>query len=118
METINIILLAIALNSAPSYDLDKVAKAIAISETGDCKAGVGVSLNNCHGLKYAAWLGCEKGHLNYCKFSSPEESYIAFKKVWVRGYNRLPDLAIAKRYSSEEAGPYWLEKFYKYYNNN
>lgn len=34
-----------------SYDLDKLAKAVAIAETGNCTKGYGKEYNNCFGIK-------------------------------------------------------------------
>ena len=69
-----------------SVDLDRLAHAVAIAETGNCTRGIGATMNNCFGIKY---------HGKFKKFSSPQKSYAEFKYIWKKSYGKFPDHALA-----------------------
>jgi hypothetical protein len=69
------------------FNLDKLAKAVAMHETGDCTAKRGAALvKNCHGFRV-------NGH--FLKFNDKSESYAKFEKLWLRDYQEFPDLRLA-----------------------
>ncbi len=73
-----------------SYDLDKLAKAIALHETGDCTAKVGSALyHNCHGFRVSN---------HFLHFQTKAESYAKFKKLWTSDYKEFPNLRLATAY--------------------
>jgi len=72
-------------------NLDKLAKAVAIAETGNCTAGYGLEYNNCFGIKNGNTAPCPRiGRNRMCIYESPEESYAAFKIIWSRWYKNVP----------------------------
>lgn len=85
---------------AKYVDIDKLAYAVAIAETGDCTASRGSALlNNCHGFKV-------KGQ--FLAFDTKEESYDYFKKMWLKNYgDRFPTSYDARRYTAG-TGERWL----------
>ncbi len=89
-------------------DLDKLAYAVAMAETGDCTASRGSALlNNCHGFKV-------KG--KFLAFKTKEESYEYFKKMWLRNYgDRFPTSYDARRYTAG-TGERWLNVVTTVYN--
>jgi len=75
---------------AGAFDLNRLARAIAIAETSNCTAGVGKSRNNCFGIK---------GGGSFKVYNSPDESYADFKNLWVSRYgNAYPSLRAATTY--------------------
>lgn len=98
----------------PGVDIRKLAHAVAIAETSGCTAGVGISKNNCHGITECTARGC-----GFKTFSTTEESYIAFEKIWLNGYgNRFPTMADARRYT-DNPDPYrWYGVVQTIYNKN
>ncbi len=75
---------------AAGYDLDKLAKAVAMHETGDCTAKVGSALyNNCHGFRK---------NNKFLHFKAKQESYVYFEDLWQRNYGGFPDLRLATAY--------------------
>ncbi len=78
------------------FNLDKLAKAIARHETGDCQLGVGKSRNNCFGITN------RKGFASY---ANSGQSYAAFKALWTSKYGgSLPTLRHATTWV---CGPSW-----------
>lgn len=94
--------------TARRINIDLLAYAVATKETQNCTTGTGRShLNNCFGIK---------GKKGFRKFESKEESYEAFKTLWLSRYcDCLPNLALAKKYSGEE-GTNWLKDVLAVYN--
>lgn len=81
----------IVLDFKKPVDLDKLSRAVAMHETGNCTAKVGSAIyNNCHGFKTASgWL----------KFDDPKESHEKFKSLWIKSYGgEMPDLRLATAY--------------------
>lgn len=92
-------------------DLDKLAYAVALHETNDCKLWTG-RVNNCH------WMLIRVGGKRVpIEYKSKEESYEAFKKLWARRYGGCPDMAKAVKYSGNDRASVWInnvEHFMKY----
>lgn len=74
-----------------TVDLDKLAKAVAVHETGDCTAKVGSALyNNCHGFRRSG---------RFLRFKNKQESYEYFEDLWTRNYGGgMPTAALATAY--------------------
>jgi|GEM_PF-6461748 len=89
-------------------DLDKLSKAVAMTETHDCHDKVGSALlNNCFGIK-------KNG--KFMQFETPEASHEYFKQLWVKGYGGFPTMAMAKKYSGNDHPTTWLNSVKYYYN--
>lgn len=94
---------------AKNVDIDRLAYAVAQAETNNCKVGNSArEHNNCFGIKNG------KG---FKTFRTQEESYLAFKKLWMTKYgDHFPTLQDAKKYSAGE-GVSWLNRVTAAYNS-
>ena len=73
------------------FDVDKLAKAVAMHETKDCQLWYGSKYNNCFWIKNWNTAPCERIWNNkMCIYNSPEESYKAFKKIWTETWYNWP----------------------------
>lgn len=103
-----------------SFDIDKLATAISIAETGGCTKGTGITCNNCFGLKNGSIAPCKnRTKNNTCIYETKEESFDAFKKIWVEGYGgKFPTYTMALRYTNNHktAGA-WLDTVRSNYYN-
>ena len=98
--------------SPTSVNLDKLAKAVARHETGDCTAPVGSALvNNCFGIVSYT------GGRHFKRYATKEESYEDFKRIWATYYKRFPDLAMARKYSGNDRAEQWLANVTSAYNS-
>jgi len=90
---------------APKSDLNinKLAQCVAVAETSNCTTGMGVTRKNCHGIM--TW---KRGFREGRTFNSTEESFIAFKELWLRVYKVYPNLALAKKYTGNDNAQRWL----------
>lgn len=95
-----------------AYDLDKLAKAVAMHETKDCGVNVGSALvNNCFGIR-----GWDKnGKPYFKKYATKEDSYKDFKRIWSTYYGQFPNTALAKKYSGNDRPQSWLANVSHYY---
>ena len=97
---------------ANTLDLDRLAYAVAMAETGDCTKGAGLSRNNCFGLM--SW----KNGVRYLRtYKTKEESYIDFKKTWSKYYKRFPDMALARTWTGNQTPKEWLANVSYHYQN-
>lgn len=96
--------------AAKPFDIDKLAYAIAIKETQNCKTGTGrAHKNNCHGIT--------DGNGDFATYGSPAESYVAFKEMWLRKYgDHFPTEKEAILYSSNPDVFDWLKVVASVYN--
>lgn len=98
-------------------DLDKLAYAIAMAETRDCELGYGAMYSNCFGLKNGSIVPCKTGKNNMCIFSSKDEAYNAFRKVWTQGYGGgFPTYAMAATWTGNDHPDSWLKNVSFHYN--
>jgi hypothetical protein len=68
------------------YDINRLAYAVAVAESGDCTAGKSLRTNNCHSIGEAV-------------YESPAESYAAFTALWRLSYgDTFPDRETAHKY--------------------
>ena len=94
------------------FDIDRLAYAVAMAETGDCTTGVGATKNNCHGIVRDG---------EYVTYATPAESYAAFKYTWSRRYSECPTMQDAlvyvhgHKYKPEHDPSDWLRTVKKLY---
>jgi len=96
---------------APSraVDLDRLARAVALHETVGCTRGVGLTHNNCHGIR-------QNGEWVY--FPSFAASTVSFKKNWLKHYgNHFPTFDDAVKYSGGDRADAWLKNVTKFYGD-
>jgi hypothetical protein len=107
------------VKSVPT-DLDKVAYAVAMAETHNCTLGYGKEYNNCFGIKNGNTAPCpEIGRNRMCIYERPEQSYEAFKKIWVKWYGGgLPTWAGAQKWTGNSNPSSWIKNVKYYYNQN
>lgn len=100
------------------YDIDRLARAVAMAETGNCTKGYWKTHFNCHGIKSGNTYPCPwtpKGKM--CKFKDKEESFTAFKVIWMRWYKTLPTHAQAVRWTGADSSTTWRKHVLYYYYN-
>jgi len=98
-------------------DLDKIAYAVAMAETGNCKLGYWKTHNNCFWIKHWNTVPCTwVPKWKMCKFESKEESYEAFKKIWGKWYKDYPNYKLAHRWTWWDRVDTWLKHVNLYLN--
>lgn len=100
------------ISSSESYDIDKLAEAVAIAETSGCNRGSGVSHNNCFGVMH--W---PNGVRTLKTYSTKQESYDDFKRIWSSFYGRFPDEALARKWTGNDSPDTWLRNVKIAYSN-
>jgi hypothetical protein len=50
-------------------------------------------------------------------YATPEESYKDCQRIWNKYYGRLPDLALANKWTGGDSPENWLSNFWLVYNN-
>lgn len=98
------------------FDIDRLAYAVAMAETWNCKYWYGKTHNNCFWIKHWNTAPCPwvpKGKM--CKFKSKEASYEAFKKIWEKWYKKYPDRQLASRWTWADRVDTWLEHVNLYF---
>ena len=94
------------------HDLYKLARSIAVAETGDCTTGSGITHNNCFGIMI--W---KNGPREPRRYATKEESYKDFYSVWSRSYKVFPNEHIANRWTGGHDPDVWLNNVLITYNN-
>lgn len=96
-------------------DLDKLAYAVARHETGNCTVKRWSSLvNNCFGIRECSGGKCH----GFKKYATKEESYKAFKDLWVRWYGwEFPTMQHAIKYSGNDRAEIWLKNVLYFYGS-
>lgn len=92
-----------------SYDLDRLAYAVSVAETGNCTTGSAISRNNCFGIMHWAEDGTPLGPKYY---ASHEESFADFKRIWSSFYGAYPthENGLAKKWTGNQGeATIWLE---------
>jgi len=92
-------------------DMDKLARAVAFAESGNCTKWDWVEKNNCFWIMQ--WDSEWQRELK--EYSTKEESFEDFKKLWKEKYWWMPDLKKAIRYTWNERPHEWLWIVNKYY---
>lgn len=100
-----------------SYDIDRLARAVAMAETGNCTKWYGKTYNNCFGIKSGRTAPCPKvWKSKMCIYEKPEDSYIAFKKIWSKWYAWKPNLKMAQRWTGHDNAVRWLGHVNHFYD--
>ena len=96
-------------------DLDKLAKAVSIAETGGCTKGSAITHNNCFGIKRnnTCTVGMPRG--SFVQFESQEQSFECFKTIWAKWYKKFPDRALAQKWTGGDRADIWLNIVKEYY---
>lgn len=85
-------------------DLDKLAYAVAVAETGNCTKGSGVSKKNCFGI-----MEWPNGKRQLKTYNSTEESYADFKRIWSEKYGGgFPTYYMAQKWTGNHNPDVWL----------
>jgi len=99
------------------YDIDRLARAVAMAETGNCTKWYGKTYNNCFGIKSGRTAPCPKiGKSKMCIYEKPEDSYKAFKTIWAKWYAWKPNLKMAQRWTWHDNAVRWLYHVNLHYN--
>lgn len=98
-------------SSETAFDLDKLAYAVAMAETGDGEHGMGKTKKNHFGVM--TW---ERGFREGKVYNSKEDSYADFKRIWQKHYGGFPTLAMAKKWTGNDNPQNWLNIVSFYYN--
>lgn len=100
-----------------TFDIDKLAKAVAMHETADCKKWTWIKYDNCFWIRNGNTAPCKKTSAwGFCIYDTPSESYKAFKKIWSKNYGWLPTLQMAKRWSWNDRPEEWKNNVLHFYN--
>lgn len=100
------------------YDIGKLSWAVGMAETWGGKRWYGASHNNLHGIKHGNTAPCPwVPKLKMCRYSDPQQSHEAFKKIWSRWYKRYPDYALAKKWTGSDRVHTWLKNVNYWYNH-
>lgn len=107
----------VKIDTKPDFDLDRLARAVAMAETNNCTKGYGKTYNNCFGIKNGNTAPCPKiGKSKMCIYEKPEDSYEAFKKIWSKWYKTHPNLVSAQRWTGHDNAVRWLSHVNLHYN--
>lgn len=99
-----------------TFDIDKLAKAVAMHETADCKKWTGIKYDNCFWIRNWSIAPCKKVSSSwFCIYNTPGESYEAFKKIWTTSYGELPTLQMAIRWSWNDRAQIWKNNVLHFY---
>lgn len=93
------------------FNISKLAYAIAMAETGDCTTGMGVTRNNCFGIM--TW---KRGFREGKTYSSKDESYADFRRVWEKSYGGFPTRSMARKWTGNDSPSNWLSTVKLYYS--
>ena len=96
-----------------TFDIDKLAKSVALHETKDCTVWNSAKKNNCFWIM--TW---ERGFREFKTYKTKEDSYKDFKRIWQNYYGWLPNYNKAKRYSWDDRTQEWLNNVLYFYNND
>lgn len=92
------------------FDIDKLAYAVAMAETGNCTRGMGLTKNNAFGIM--TW---ERGFREGRTYEKCEDSYVDFKQIWSDYYGEFPTRAMAERWTGKDSVDTWLKSVKQYY---
>lgn len=100
-----------------SFDIDKLAYAIAMAETHNCERWYWKLYNNCFWIKNWNTAPCKKiWNNNMCIYETKEESYEAFKKIRSTWYKIYPTKELASRRTWNDNPITRLSNVWYYYN--
>lgn len=93
-------------------DLDKLAYAVSMAETGGCKDGTAIKRNNCFGI-----MSWPSGKRTPKWYNTQQESFEDFKRIWAKSYKRFPDIVLARKWTGNDKPQQWLKNVTYHYNN-
>lgn len=98
--------------------MDKLSRAVAQQETANCTLWYWAQYNNCFGIKNGRTAPCVSVWVNrMCIYNTPEESYLAFNKIWTQtNYKWMPTLEKARVWSGNDRAEHWLNNVLYFYN--
>ena len=106
----------VKIDTKPDFDLDRLARAVAMAETGNCTKGYGKTYSNCFWIKSGKTAPCPKvGKNKMCIYEKPEDSYKAFKVIWAKWYKWHPNLISAQRWTGHDNAVRWLSHVNHHY---
>ena len=91
-----------------SYDLDRLAYAVSVAETGNCTTGSAISKNNCFGIMQ--WDA--QGNRSVKAYASHDDSFADFKRIWSSFYGAYPthENGLAKKWTGNQGeATIWLQ---------
>lgn len=97
----------------PPLDLDKLADAVAMHETGYCKSPGSPKANarnNCWGIMH--W---PNGKRTLKRYATIQEGKEDFKRIWGTYYKQMPNLRLARTYSGNDKAAAWLKNVTHFY---
>jgi hypothetical protein len=92
-------------------DLDKLAYAVAMAETGNCTKGSAISNKNCFGI-----MEWPNGKRQLKTYKDIKDSFKEFKEIWKDHYKTFPDYEMAKLWTGNDRPDTWLKAVTQYYN--
>lgn len=93
-----------------TFDVKKLAYAVAVAETWDCTKWYGKTHNNCHWIKKGNTYPCTtRPWSKMCVFKDKEESYKAFEIIWMKWYKTFPTHRQAVIWSGNDSSDTWLK---------
>lgn len=95
-----------------SLDLDKLAFAVSMAETGGCKDGTAKKRNNCFGIMQWSKAGVRSPKY----FKTQADSFVEFKRIWSKHYKIFPNKALATKWTGNDNPVTWLKNVTHYYN--
>lgn len=103
--------------SPKDFDINKLAYAIAMAETWNCTKGYWVTHSNCHWIKSGNTYPCKtKPWSKMCIFKDKDESYLAFRTIWMKWYKTFPTAVQASRWTWADASISWRKNVSHYYS--
>lgn len=115
-------------NEEVTLNLDVLADAVAYAETGrdgvPCVLANAVKYNNCFGIRNGNTAPCPKvSKSNKCIYEKKEDSYEAFKTIWMRWYKTFPTYEQACIWTGGDVpngdhADTWLKAVTGYYNEH
>lgn len=101
---------ATKIRTTKKLDLDKLARSVSIAETAWCTKWSAITHKNCFGIMdYSTWKR------RFKKYTTKQDSFKDFKRIWSNYYWGYPDYKKAKRYTGNDKPKIWLAIVDKHY---
>lgn len=91
-----------------SFDIDKLARAVAFAETSSCTKGTALTHNNCHGIR-------RNGQFVKYPNEKHKTSFDDFKELWQKYYGGFPTIDMANKYSGNDKPDLWIKAVSQFY---
>jgi len=95
-----------------TFNIDKLALAVATHETGNCTLAGSSDVNNCFGIMSFR----KDGSRFFKRYDAPEDSYKDFVRIWTKWYGEMPNRAMAVKWSGNDRAGAWLNNVTHFYN--